>query len=81
MTKAELLRTLDAAIKFEEKAVPQLQKKCLDCFRRMKESEMIEADQKKIRQMLGELVSDAEGHRQALQALVKKIEESEKNEF
>lgn len=80
-SKLEIIKMLKTAIDFEEKCVPLLHDKCLECFQEITHSEMIEEDKRKMRQMLNELVSDAREHRLALEELVAKISEGDQNEF
>lgn len=72
---------LATAIDYEEKAAPLIQEKTLICLREIKSLEMTEMDQKKMKQMLEALVSDAREHRRALEELIEKVKESPKHDF
>lgn len=81
VTKEELIQMLETAINFEEKAAPLVQEKSLACLEQMKNLEFTETDKMKIREMLQTLVADAEEHRLALEALIRKVRQSPKHEF
>ena len=80
--KSELLKMLKYAARLQDKTYVDVREKSLDFLNEIKNCEMIiDEDKGELQSLLRQLISDSQGHREALDLLIQQVERRSDHEF